>query len=74
MENDRKDHLYIDNILDTPNDTKYPEMLFLNAMQVSAAWDIHKGINGTEEVILAIVDTGVNWKHTDIKDNIKIII
>nr|NQU92731.1 S8 family serine peptidase [Bacteroidota bacterium] len=39
-------------------------------IKADSAWDIHKGENGEEEVVIAIVDSGVDWDHEDLVDNI----
>lgn len=62
--------IYIDEILDAPNDANYAASLYFATMQAEAAWTIHKGENGTQPVILAVVDTGLNWKHPDIAQNV----
>jgi subtilisin family serine protease len=40
---------------------------YLPAMQANKAWNIH---TGSEEVIIAIIDTGVDWEHPDLSGNI----
>jgi hypothetical protein len=45
-------------------------MDYLDVMQTDAAWSIHKGQNGSEPTILAVVDTGMNWKHAELAPNI----
>lgn len=62
--------IYIYSVLDTPNDPYYPRMDYLDVMQTDAAWSIHKGQDGTAPTILAVVDTGMNWKHTELASNI----
>jgi hypothetical protein len=62
----------IDKAFATPNDSYYSLMTFLTVLNAESAWDIHKGTDETDEIVIAIVDTGVNWKHADIKDNIKL--
>ncbi|MBM4399058.1 MAG: S8 family serine peptidase [Candidatus Cloacimonetes bacterium] len=64
--------LVIDHVFAVPNDSYYSISGYLRVLQAEGAWDIHKGINDTAGVLIAIVDTGVNWKHADIKDNIYI--
>lgn len=61
----------MDYIFATPNDPNFALSTYLTTMQASLAWDIHKGMNGTVPVIIANVDTGVNWKHPDLIDNIR---
>jgi len=61
----------IDNVFATPNDPSFStSQLYFTALQAEAAWDLHKGENGTQEVLIAIVDTGVNWKGSDSAANI----
>ncbi|MCK9335503.1 MAG: S8 family serine peptidase [Candidatus Cloacimonetes bacterium] len=60
--------LYTDHILAVPDDTHYAASLNFPAMQADAAWDIHKCQDNPQ--IIAIVDTGVPWKHVDLAENI----
>lgn len=60
--------LYIDEILEAPDDTHYSASLNFAALQAEAAWEIHKCKQNP--VIIAIVDTGVSWKHPDLGANI----
>ncbi|MCD4682155.1 MAG: S8 family serine peptidase, partial [Bacteroidales bacterium] len=53
-----------------PNDPMYSQQQYLSQIFAPQAWDIHKGENGEEEVIIAIVDTGTEWDHEDLVDNI----
>lgn len=62
--------LYIDAVLETPNDSYYAASLNFASMQAEAAWDIHKSEAGSQAVIIAIVDTGTPWKHPDLAENI----
>lgn len=62
--------LYIDEAFDVPNDPRYASSLYFQALQAEDAWAVHKGENGTVPVIIAVVDTGVNWKHSDLAQNI----
>jgi len=54
----------------TPNDEFYDNLQHLPQIMAEQAWDIHKGENGTDEIIIAIVDSGVFWRHPDLIDNI----
>jgi len=58
----------------TPNDSQYNQQWFLPAIKSNDAWDfwnINGGeIPGNKQIILASVDTGVNWKHPDLVNNI----
>ncbi|MCD4829383.1 MAG: S8 family serine peptidase [Candidatus Cloacimonetes bacterium] len=62
--------IFIDSLLAVPDDPYYSTSPYLAAMQAEAAWDIHKGEDGAQETIVAIVDTGTNWLHPDLGDNI----
>lgn len=53
--------IYIDEPFDAPNDYFFPYMNYLDSLYAEQAWAIHKGENGGQEVVIAIVDTGVNW-------------
>jgi len=54
-----------------PNDEFYETIMYhLPQIQAEAAWDIHRGEDGVEEVIVGICDSGVDWKHPDLAANI----
>jgi len=75
------EYAYIDHrirIATTPNDPRFGEMWDQeNTTQTggkndadidaTAAWDIHTGSHNT---IVAVIDTGVDWSHPDLDDNI----
>ncbi len=50
----------------TPNDTKYDSLWGLPAIKVPQAWEYEIGANN---VYVAVVDSGVDYTHADIKDN-----
>ena len=58
----------------TPNDSQYGQQWFLphiNANDAWDLWDVSSGdIPGDPSVILASVDTGVDWDHPDLRNNI----
>ena len=58
----------------TPNDSQYNQQWFLSEINSNDAWDfwdIDGGeVPGDKSIILASVDTGVNWKHPDLVNNI----
>ncbi len=47
-----------------PNDPMRTEQYALSRVQAEAAWDIERG---SEEVVIAIVDTGVDTNHPDLR-------
>ncbi len=49
----------------TPNDPLYPQLYGLKLMDSECAWNTSKG----EDIIIAVLDTGVNYKHPDIANN-----
>lgn len=53
-----------------PDDADYDECDHLTQVMSEEAWDIHKGEDGTEEVVIAIVDSGTEWTHEDLIDNV----
>ena len=57
-------------LLEVPNDAMYGALHHLPQIKADSAWDIHKGENGPEDVVIAIVDSGVDWDHEDLVDNI----
>jgi hypothetical protein len=57
-------------LMEAPNDPLYGDLYHLPQIFAEEAWEIHKGENGLEEVVIAIVDTGTEWYHEDLVDNI----
>lgn len=54
--------------LAAPNDSLYGEQTHLPRLQLPEAWDEVKGEEG--QVLIAIVDTGVDIAHPDLRDNL----
>ncbi len=50
--------------IDLPNDPKLSEQWSVEKVKASGAWDINKG---SHEVVVAVIDTGIDWKHEDLK-------
>ena len=57
-------------LLEVPNDPMYGDLHYLTQIHAEEAWETHKGENGSEEVVIAIVDSGTEWYHEDLVDNI----
>jgi len=62
---EQKRMFYVDEV---PNDPNYNSMSQFDRVNAEAAWDLVKGENGT--VVIAIVDSGVDWDHPDLINNI----
>jgi len=50
-----------------PNDTYYPYQWYLRKINMENAWNISTGSNN---VYVAVLDSGIDYNHEDIKDNI----
>ena len=57
-------------MFDVPDDSLYSQLQHLPQIFAPQAWAIHKGENGTTPVVIAINDTGVDWDHVDLLNNI----
>lgn len=51
-----------------PNDPFFREQWFLKKIEAPMAWDLVGG--GSEDVVVALIDSGVDIDHPDLKDNI----
>jgi subtilisin family serine protease len=51
----------------TPNDPLFLDQWALQKIQAAKAWDINQGIPA---IIVAVIDTGVDYSHPDLSDNI----
>jgi len=58
---------YIYRAMIVPNDTYYSLQWGHQKMDSEKAWDIERG---SENIVIAIIDTGVQWNHTDLAANI----
>ena len=50
-----------------PNDPEFPDQYAHQLIQMSDAWDIS---TGSHDIVVAVLDTGVDVNHPDLKDNI----
>jgi len=50
-----------------PNDPEFPDQYAHQLIQMSDAWDIS---TGSHDILVAVLDTGVDVNHPDLKDNI----
>ncbi|PLX32274.1 MAG: hypothetical protein C0600_03325 [Ignavibacteria bacterium] len=51
----------------TPNDTRLAQQWAIDVMKLKEAWDITKG---DSTIIIGDVDSGVDWTHPDLAENI----
>lgn len=58
---------YIEKRYEIPNDPYYSQQWGLHKIQAAEAWDV---THGDTTVIIGIDDTGVDWNHPDLEDNI----
>ncbi len=58
---------YLGQLMYTPNDPSYSSQWALRKIKAAEAWDVTKG---DTSIVLAIVDTGVDWDHPDLAQNI----
>jgi len=50
-----------------PNDESYSSLWGMDNIEAPKAWDI---TTGSKDIVVAVIDTGVNYNHPDLKDNI----
>jgi len=50
-----------------PNDPLFTQQNHLSKIKAPEAWDV---VQGDSSVIIAIIDSGTDWEHPDLKDNI----
>ena len=51
----------------SPNDTQYSSLWGMPIISAPAAWDI---TTGSSNVVVAVIDTGIDYTHPDLADNI----
>jgi len=58
---------YVYKISDSPNDPFFNNQYNLSIINASQAWDV---IKGDTNIVIGIVDTGIDWDHPDLAPNI----
>jgi len=56
-------------LLGEPNDARYAEQWALDMLNMADAWDV---TTGDSTVVIGYIDTGINYNHEDLRDNIYI--
>jgi len=56
-------------LADVPDDELYDQLQHLPQIMAAEAWDIHHGEDGAS-VVVAIVDSGVDYNHPDLTQNV----
>lgn len=57
---------YIYSIDLTPNDTRYSELYGMAKISAPTAWDT---TTGSSSIVVAVIDTGINYNHEDLTTN-----
>ncbi|MFC1683030.1 S8 family peptidase, partial [Candidatus Zixiibacteriota bacterium] len=58
---------FLNQLCIVPDDSLYGEQWALSKMQMPAAWDIERG---SEEVVVGVVDSGIDFDHQDLAANV----
>ena len=58
---------YLRQYCSTPNDPEFTEQWALQNIEAPACWDFQRG---NKKIIIGIIDSGVDYEHPDLKDNI----
>ena len=53
-----------------PNDPLFRDQTYLRHLRLTEAWDEVKGKDGSDPVVIAIVDGGGEWRHDDLRENV----
>lgn len=54
---------YVAHIIATPNDTRFNQQWGLTKINAPAAWNM---VTGSEEVVVAVIDSGIDLNHPDL--------
>ncbi len=51
-----------------PNDPRYGEQWYVRKIQANDAWGLWDGTPGSDDVLVGVVDTGVDYEHPELSD------
>jgi subtilisin family serine protease len=54
----------------TPNDTSISQLWGMSKIDAYSAWNLSTGASGANRVVVAVIDTGVDYNHLDLAANI----
>lgn len=57
---------YKGGLLAEPNDPNFADLWGLEKIDAAEAWNV---TTGSSDIVVAVIDTGVEWYHSDLKDN-----
>ncbi len=60
---------YVQQVKFTPNDPQIGQQYFLTRIAAYTGWDVQQG---DTNVVIGIVDSGIDWDHPDIQANVKL--
>ncbi len=64
------EYVPIDKPFDVPDDSLYSQEQHLPQMLAEETWSEFKGENSSETIIVGVSDTGTEWDHPDLFDNL----
>jgi len=52
----------------TPNDSRYGEQWYIKKIQANYAWGLWDGTPGSYDILVGVVDTGIDYEHPELSD------